>query len=188
MFGKNPTIFEINMEDDLLKKLKNGEEEAYHQLFNAYFSMLVAFALKYLGGLDLAKEVVQNAFVKLFDKRNSLEISSNIKSYLFKMVYNDCLNFLNREKNILRLHNEYALRLDPSQDYIEISEQTELEYKIYTAINKLPPQCQRIIRQSRFEGKKNQVIADELNISIRTVETQISKALKLLKAGINIFF
>jgi RNA polymerase sigma-70 factor, ECF subfamily len=176
------------MEDNLLKKLKNGDEEAYRQIFNEHFSMLVAFALKYLGDLNFSKEVVQNAFVKLFEKRNSLEISSNIKSYLFKMVYNDCLNVLKREKNILRLHNEYALRLDLYQDYIEISEQTELEYKIYTAINKLPPQCKRIIQQSRFEGKKNQVIANELNISIRTVETQISKALKLLKAGINLFF
>jgi RNA polymerase sigma-70 factor (ECF subfamily) len=176
------------MEDDLLKKLKNGDEDAFHQIFNGYFSMLVAFALKYLGDLDMSKEVVQNAFVKLFEKRNSLEISSNIKSYLFKMVYNDCLNLLKREKNILRLHNEYALGLDLYQDYIELSEQTELEYKIYTALNKLPPQCQRIIRQSRFEGKKNQVIANELNISIRTVETQISKALKLLKSRISLFF
>jgi RNA polymerase sigma-70 factor (ECF subfamily) len=104
------------------------------------------------------------------------------------MVYNDCLKVLKREKNIRRLHIEYALGLDLYQDYIEISEQTELEYKIYTAINKLPPQCKRIIQQSRFEGKKNQVIADELNISIRTVETQISRALKILKAGINLFF
>jgi RNA polymerase sigma-70 factor (ECF subfamily) len=176
------------MEKVLLQRLKLGDETAYHEIFNNYFSILVAFALKYLGDLDLSKEVVQNAFVKLFEKRNSLEISSNIKSYLFKMVFNDCLNVLKREKNILRLHNEYALGLDQYQDYIEISEQTELEYKIYTAINKLPPQCKRIIQQSRFEGKKNQVIADELNISIRTVETQISKALKLLKAGINIFF
>ena len=174
------------MEQVLLQRLKLGDENAYHEIFNNYFSILVAFALKYLGDLDLSKEVVQNAFVKLFEKRNSLEISSNIKSYLFKMVYNDCLNVLKREKNILRLHNEYALGLDLHQDHIEISEQTELEYKIYTAINKLPPQCKRIIQQSRFEGKKNQVIADELNISIRTVETQISKALKLLKAGINL--
>lgn len=176
------------MEQVLLQRLKLGDENAYHEIFNNYFSILVAFANKYLGDLDSSKEVVQNAFVKLFEKRNSLEISSNIKSYLFKMVYNDCLNVLKREKNILRLHNEYALGLDLYQDYIEISEQTELEYKIYTAINKLPPQCKRIIQQSRFEGKKNQVIANELNISIRTVETQISKALKLLKAGINLFF
>lgn len=176
------------MEQVLLQRLKLGDENAYHEIFNNYFSILVAFALKYLGDLDLSKEVVQNVFVKLFEKRNSLEISSNIKSYLFKMVYNDCLNVLKREKNILRLHNEYSLGLDLYQDYIEISEQTELEYKIYTAINKLPPQCKRIIQQSRFEGKKNQVIANELNISIRTVETQISKALKLLKAGINLFF
>jgi RNA polymerase sigma-70 factor (ECF subfamily) len=176
------------MEQVLLQRLKLGDENAYHEIFNNYFSILVAFALKYLGDLDLSKEVVQNAFVKLFEKRNSLEISSNIKSYLFKMVYNDCLKVLKREKNIRRLHIEYALGLDLYQDYIEISEQTELEYKIYTAINKLPPQCKRIIQQSRFEGKKNQVIADELNISIRTVETQISRALKILKAGINLFF
>lgn len=176
------------MEQKLLQRLKNGDENAYHEIFINYFSILVAFANKYLGDLDSSKEVVQNAFVKLFEKRNSLEISSNIKSYLFKMVYNDCLNVFKREKNILRLHNEYAMLQELNHDYIEISEQTELEYKIYTAINKLPPQCKRIIQQSRFEGKKNQVIADELNISIRTVETQISKALKLLRAGINLFF
>ena len=175
------------MEKELLHKLKLGDENTYQTVFNNYFPLLVAFANKYIQDLDLAKEIVQVVFVKLFEKRNSLEITTSIKSYLYKMVYNDCLNAINSQKITSRHYSQYARQIDIMADYLDVIEQTEKELRIFKAIEKLPPQCKLILQQSRFEGKKNKVIADELNISIRTVETQISKALKLLKAGINLF-
>ena len=176
------------MEHELLHRLKKGNENAWHAVFNKYFSVLVAFANKYVSDLDLAKEIVQVAFVKLFEKRNTLEITISIKSYLYKMVYNDCLNAIHSKKITSVHHTQYARQIDLLVDFQDVMEQTEKEQRIYNAINQLPPQCRLIIQQSRFEGKKNQVIADELNISVRTVETQISKALKFLRAAINLFF
>ena len=176
------------MEKELLHNLKMGDENAYHAVFNTYFPVLVAFANKYVNDLDLAKEIVQVVFVKLFEKRHSLEITTSIKSYLYKMVYNDCLNAINSQKITSMHYSQYARELNIQADYHDVMEQIEKEQRIFKAIDQLPPQCKLIIQQSRFEGKKNQVIADELNISIRTVETQISKALRLLRAGINLFF
>lgn len=176
------------MEQELLHQLKMGNEEAYHTAFNTYFPGLVAFANKYVFDLDMSKEIVQIAFIKLFEKRNYLNITTSLKSYLYKMVYNDCLNAINSKKIISRHYSQYAQQADQQADFQDVMEQTEKELRIYKALNKLPPQCKLIIQQSRLEGKKNREIADELNISIRTVETQISKALKILRAGINFFF
>ncbi|HAH24452.1 MAG TPA: RNA polymerase sigma-70 factor [Prolixibacteraceae bacterium] len=176
------------MEQELLHKLKIGDENAYHAVFNTYFPVLVAFANKYVVDLDMAKEIVQVVFVKLFEKRRSLEITTSIKSYLYKMVYNDCLNAINSQKITSKHYSQYARQIELLTDYHDVMEKTERELRIFKAIDQLPPQCKLIIQQSRFEGKKNQAIADELNISIRTVETQISKALKLLRAEINLFF
>lgn len=175
------------MEQELLQQLKMGNEEAYQTAFNTYFPGLVAFANKYVLDLDMSKEIVQVAFVKLFEKRNILNITTNLKSYLYKMVYNDCLNAIHSKKISARHYSQYTREMDLQTDFLDLMEQTEKELRIYKALEKLPPQCKLIIQQSRLEGKKNREIANELNISIRTVETQISKALKLLRAAINFF-
>ena len=176
------------MENNLLQRLRNGDENAYHEIFQNYFQVLVAFAYKYLNDLDLSKEITQNVFVKLFEKRQTIHITFNLKSYLFRMVYNDCMNLIKREKTIRFHHEEYIQGQDVYENMDDISEQTEKEYQIYQAINKLPPQCKLIIERSRLEGKKNQIIAEELGISVRTVETQISKALRLIKSSVKMFF
>ena len=175
------------MELELLHQLKMGNEGAYHIVFNTYFPELVAFANKYVSDLDTAKEIVQVVFVKLYEKHSYLNITTSLKSYLYKMVYNDCLNAINSKKISSRHYSQYALQMDPQADFQDLMEQTEIELRIYKALDKLPPQCKLIIQQSRLEGKKNKEIADKLNISIRTVETQISKALKILRSAINFF-
>lgn len=174
------------MEHELLHKLKIGNEKAYHAVFHDYFSVLVAFANKYISDLDLAREIVQVVFVKLFEKRQSLEITTSLKSYLYKMVYNDCMNAIKSKKISFEHYSRYALQMDLLTDFHDVIDQTEKELRIYKALEKLPPQCKLIIQQSRLEGRKNKEIAEELNISIRTVETQISKALKLLREGIKL--
>jgi RNA polymerase sigma-70 factor (family 1) len=176
------------MQLDLLHKLKSGDEVAYKTIFDENYPVLVAFANKYLNDLDIAKDTAQNAFVKFFEKRQSIEISSNLKAYLYKMVYNDCLNLIKSKKIKIGHFNKYSKELELTANFQDLVDETENEFRIYTAIEKLPPRCKQIILQSRIEGKKNKEIADELNISIRTVETQISKALKLIKTGLSILF
>jgi RNA polymerase sigma-70 factor (family 1) len=176
------------MQQELLNRLKAGDELAYKTIFDNYYPLLVAFAQKYLSDIDASKEIAQNVFVKFYEKRNSIEITSSIKSYLYKMAYNDCLNYIKNRDTILKHYSEYSKEQAKHEEYQDLIEETEQEYRIYKALEKLPPKCKTIVLQSRLEGKKNKDIADELNISIRTVETQISKALKLLKSSLNNFF
>jgi RNA polymerase sigma-70 factor, ECF subfamily len=171
------------MDEDLLCRLKDGNERAYKIIFDEYFAILTAFAYKYLHDLDTSKEITQNVFVKFYEKRNSIVITKSLKSYLFQMVYHDCISFLRNKKQIV-FHSEPLEEFNGDySDYEPNVEQAEEEYKLHQLIEKLPPQCKRIFKLSRFEYIKNEKIAEELNLSIRTVETQRSKAIKFLKSN-----
>jgi RNA polymerase sigma-70 factor (ECF subfamily) len=176
------------MQKELLYKLNNGDELAYKTIVDEYYPVLVAFANKYLSDLDVSKDIAQNVFVKFYEKRHSIQITSSLKSYLFKMVYHECLNYLKSKRTVLGHYSEYAKEMEAREDFQDTIEQTEEEYRIFKALENLPPKCRLIIEQSRLNGKKNQEIAEEMNISVRTVETQISKALKILKSSLSFLF
>jgi RNA polymerase sigma-70 factor (ECF subfamily) len=175
-------------QQELYSKLKKGDELAYKKVFDDFYPVLVAFANKYLRDVEWAKEISQNAFVKLYEKRHTIEITTSLKSYLFKMIYHDCLNSLKIRNRIKEHYVDFSENNETQIEYNDYTEESEDEYRIHNAIENLPPKCQYIIKQSRFEGRKNKDIADELNISVRTVETHISHALKLIRSGLNIFF
>ena len=162
-------------EQGILTGLQKGNEIAYQSLFNEYYELLVSFALKYVKSLDLAREMVQLVFITLFDKRKSIRITSSIRNYLQTAVYHQCLAELKRDGRFIEPIDESSVE---SRDFLE---EAEDEARIWRAINGLPTECRKIFVMNRLEGLKNQMIADELGISKRTVETQISKALKALR-------
>ncbi len=168
--------------DIILTKLKSGDERFYKSLFQTYYTPLTYFANKYVKNIEVAKELVQELFVKLFEKRYALAIDTSFKSYLYKSIYNSCINYLNQIS--IRENHHHKIK-DQKNDLIEFSEdeiyRIELEQRIYNEIEKLPAQCKRIFKMNRFEGLSNGDIAEQLNLSKRTVETQISKALKILR-------
>jgi RNA polymerase sigma-70 factor (family 1) len=132
--------------------------------------------------LDTGKEIVQDFFVHLYEIRSSVVITVSLESYLYQSVRNRCLNHIkqhqNQEKHLAQLQKE-----DESMEDIEADvERAELEHKIFRIIENLSPQCRRIFQLSRVQGLKNKEIAEQLNISKRTVETQISNALKALRS------
>ena len=166
----------------LIRQLKKGEESAYEMLFKEYYQMLVIFANKYLYDIEASKELVQDLFVYIYEKREKIEINSSLKSYLFRSVHNRSLNLINSE----RIRNKYAEHISRTIDLDEntIEKQmnhSELEHAIYRAIGDLPTKCRDIFKLNRFEGMSNSEIAEKLKLSKRTVETQISKALKILR-------
>jgi RNA polymerase sigma-70 factor (family 1) len=167
----------------LLEKLIDGDESAFKYLFDSHYRALTNFAYRFFRDADLAKDVVQNVFVKIYQNRPSLRTVDDIKNYLYKAVYNECLNELKKQDVRDRYHDQYA-SLQETTFFEQTLEQTEKENLIYQAIENLPPQCKRIFLMSRIEGKKNPEIADALKISVRTVETQISLALKNLRKTI----
>lgn len=169
----------------LLEGIYAGREEAYKSLFLLYFEPLTLFANKYLNDIDLSKDMVQEVFGQLYEKREQIQIEESLKSFLYRAVNNRCLNSLKRDSMKDRHHK--VIKLHSREDHYEdVMETAELESKIRQLMNSLPGECQRIFKMSRLEHKTNQEIADALQISKRTVETQISKALKIFREGLKI--
>ncbi len=174
-------------DEDLLRALPNDTAgRAFHELFNRYYTPLVTFASKLLDGVDepydQATDVVQNFFVSLYESGGACGASS-VKSYFFTSVKNASLNVLKHRK-IVRKYEEEAARESAnvaSDKADELIERSEADAKVAAALDKLPEQCRRIFLLSRFDNLTNQQIADMLKLSKRTVETQISNALKMLR-------
>jgi len=167
--------------------LKQGQNSAFETLYHLYFQKLSHFANSYIENEEESQEIVQNVFFKLWKKREKLAVDVNLHSYLFKMVKNSCLDYFKHQKvkanysqhcDIERKKiNHFALMDTPSTLYIE----NELLEKINSSVDKLPEACKRIFIKSRFQGMNHKEIAEELDISTKTVENQITKALKFLR-------
>lgn len=132
--------------------------------------------------LDIAREIVQEVFANLWEKRDTIQHDRSPKSYLGTAVRNRCLNYLRDNKKfdagmleIEGLGNDHAYE---EQDQLVAG---ELKTKIDEAINGLPGKCREIFIRNRMESKKYQEIADEMKISVKTVEAQMSKALKIMR-------
>ncbi|MCQ2226692.1 MAG: RNA polymerase sigma-70 factor [Bacteroidales bacterium] len=174
---------EVKISDiKLMEQIKAGDEKAFRSLFDCYFTPLTLFAERFTNDNEAAIDIVQTLFVSLYENRNSLNIR-NVKSFLYQSVKNRCINEIKRRKytetsidDILSVDNEAE---DDIEDAIAYS---ELKAQLAQALSTLQPQCQKIFELSRFDGFSNDEIADQLNLSKRTVETQISKALKQLRS------
>ena len=166
----------------IIEGLRSGRESAYRQLFDQYYQKLVVFAYKYLDDLESARDIVQEFYLYLYESRQSISIQTSLKSYLYSAVKNRCLNQVKHEQVKEKHRNMRRSEANVSDpDLEEIMDAVELEARVYEIVSKLPEKCRQIYIMSRVDGKRNREIADELNLSIRTVETQISKALKSLK-------
>ena len=164
---------------NIIKKL---DEATFELLFKSNFKALCWFAVKYVKDLDNAKEIVQDAFISLWEKRNCIDLSKPVKSYLSTMIYNRSLNYLRDNKkfnkDILSFEN-----ISPDATYYQTDKliETEISNKINSAIEELPEKCREIFILSRYENLKYQQIADKLQISVKTVEAQMSKALQHMR-------
>ncbi|MEM1000024.1 MAG: RNA polymerase sigma-70 factor [Bacteroidota bacterium] len=167
---------------EIVQRLRNGDRGAFEALFREHYAVMVRFARKFISDPAEAEEVVQDLFVQLWEKRNQLKLNTSIRSYLFTAVRNRCLNAIKHQK-VRDQHAEAVRNATPRReaDASESLEAAELQVRIQGAIEKLPTRCREVFVLSRFEGKKYQEIAEQLAISPRTVETQIGKALKLLR-------
>ncbi len=169
----------------LQQQLAQGSENAFEEVFNTYFKVLVVFAKKFVNDLDLAEDLVQEVLIKLYQNRKSIQFHTSLKAFLFQSVRNKCIDHLRSAKTKSEHHDQIrVMNYDEQFDLNDTMVQTELEERVYKAISGLPDQCQHIFKMSRMDGKRNQEIADELNISKRTVETQISNALKRLRKDV----
>ncbi len=169
------------MERDFISyKLRTGDEEAFNFIFNNYYEGLVLFALGFINDRDQAEEIVQGVFVKIWENHKTLDIKISIKSYLLKAVQNSCYDYIKHHKiktKFEELFSQKTIKDEITNDYFS----SNLIGRIDTAINNLPEKTGRIFRMSRFENMKYKEIAEQLNISIKTVEANIGKALQQLR-------
>ncbi len=170
-----------------LDKHKSDSGE-FEYLFRKYFPRLQAFARVIIKDNEMAKDIVQESFIKSWEEKNNIEWKT-FENYLFKMVRNRCLNYI-RDKNLAAEKMKYISELEQFEEIYRIDFvrdepylifEQELKEKINSAIIQLPPRCQEVFVKSRFDGMKNREIADELGINIKNVERHITTALKTLK-------
>ena len=171
----------------LIDRIRQNDEAAFRELFEAYYRYLVATAYQYLREAQLSRDLAQDVFVEVWDKRAQLRIEGAPKAYLRRAVINKCLNRIKREG-----------RMDVT-DPVELPETgtapvapaalaaAELQVVVDRAIAALPERCRVIFCLSRFEQKSHQEIAAALGISTKTIENQMTKALKALRAAVALF-
>ncbi len=154
------------------------DHREFEELFRNYFTPLMAFSRRILGDEEDAREVVHQVFINLWEKRSELDLSTSLKSYLFTSVNNRSLNVIRDRK---KFSSEEVPERAGEWDVSTQLEAMELEEKIRAAIDTLPERCREIFELNRFEGLKYSEIATQLDISVKTVENQMTKALKLLR-------
>lgn len=165
--------------------LHKNEDEGFEALFHSYYPLVLKSAYYLIKSEAIAEDLSQDLFLKIWNNREKLQVVSNFKGYLLKSIRNSVLDYLEKEKNNqMKLDN---LKLDwketPESTNGELS---ELKKKLEGVIATLPTQCRLVFSLNRFEGLNNQEISDYLGISKRTVETHISKALKIIREEMGI--
>ncbi|MCW3467355.1 RNA polymerase sigma-70 factor [Chitinophaga nivalis] len=172
----NTTLLEI--EDTL----------TFEQVFKAHFKGLHAYAYTLLKDEIMAEEMVQNVFCKLWEKSGDIKIKQSVSGYLYRAVYHESINYLRHQKvkATHQAHTRYQMTNEQSSNGNTSGKVIlkELQEKLDKALQDLPEKCRTVFQMSRFEELKYQEIADRLDISIKTVENQMGKALRLLRLNL----
>lgn len=157
-------------------------EAAFERVFKTNFKALHRYAYTFVKDEYIAEDVVQSAFVKLWEKSSDLRIHSSVTAYLYRSVYHECLNHLKHQK-VRTMHETFVKHTTSGSEGspAEQMQLKELQDKLSDALAQLPEGCRTIFQLSRFESLRYKEIADKLGISIKTVENQMGKALKVLR-------
>jgi RNA polymerase sigma-70 factor (ECF subfamily) len=164
---------------DCLRRLKQDDEQAFDALFGHYSALVYRFAYGYLKARTDAEEIVQECFLKIWERRQQLRDDMPLKAYLFTTAHNAILNLLRRRQQHLRFQ-AYTSSFEPGQVENE-ADYTALETLYQAALEQLPPKRREIFMLSRQQGLSYPEIAAQLNLSVKTVEAQMTQALKFLR-------
>ena len=173
-------------DQDLLTLFNNDRERGIEALFRHYFEMVHRSVLRIISNRSTAEDVSQEVFMDLWRKRDRLNITSSLPAYLRRAARNRALNHIRDQK--LKFDDSDEGHLELPSGAVSVTQRLaaeELQRRIDAAIEALPERCRIIFALSRFEEMTYREIAEELNISVKTVENQISKALRLLREALN---
>jgi RNA polymerase sigma-70 factor (ECF subfamily) len=167
-------------QSDLIDRIRGSEKEAFEELFTLYSQALIHFSRRFAGNNQAAENIVQDVFLRIWNNREKLNPGLNIKSYLYKAVKNQSLQYL-RHTNIVAKSKNKITSNNPVKSPEDRLSEKELAVIIQDAIHALPPQCRMIFSMSKYDHLTYSEIAEIQNISIKTVETQMGRALKFLR-------
>ncbi|MDX9881066.1 MAG: RNA polymerase sigma-70 factor [Prolixibacteraceae bacterium] len=170
--------------------LRSGNEKVFRQIMESWYSRLLNFANGYLRNEENAREAIQDVFLHLWDNRTKLADNTSLNAYLFTLTRNRCIDFIRRERLMLQF------RTDKQEEYLRLTENHhalsdpildgifawELQSEIDRTVSSLPEQCRKVFIMSRMHGMKNREISSLLDLSEKTVESHLTKALRTIRA------
>lgn len=175
-------------EDIIIDGIRSGSEVMFKLVYENYYSSLVILAGRYLYNYAECEDCVQTVFMRIWIKRESLQITQSISSYLFTAVKNQCLNII--DKNKYSINSDFNIQMINEYDELTPERLTtinQLKEKIQFLINQLPDRQHKAFILSRFKDKTYKEIAEILGVSIKSIEADISKALSFLKSNIDLY-
>jgi RNA polymerase sigma-70 factor (ECF subfamily) len=168
----------------LIESLKNGDERAYTYLIDTYHHKLCVYANSLVKNIYSAEDIVQNVFIKVWEQRTRLKSDHAIKSFLYKLAYNEFIDLYRKNQSLFSLEKSYYDALNS----IVLDDDSESLQRVINVVNKeiqnLPPKCKEVFILSKKEGLTNIEIAEHLDVSIKTVEAQITKAFSILRSSL----
>ena len=166
--------------------LRKGDNRAYHQIFDLYYSDLYNYASRIISDKYLLDDTVQDVFVNLYKNRDKIKLDVSLKAYLYKSTYNHCIDII-RHNNIQARYLDgevmdfYLSEMMRDPEVITKLKDEDIKIAIDNALNKLPPKCREIFRLKKIEGYSGSEISKKLNISLKTVESQMTIAYSRLR-------
>jgi RNA polymerase sigma-70 factor (ECF subfamily) len=173
-------------EQNLLNALRHDDERALRQIFDQHYPKLLGDVYRLVPDEDTCKDLAQEVFVDLWRKRTELDIHTSLRAYLRRAAVNKTLNYLKTQKRTLLDEPAHLEQLadDSAQEIRQKQGQETLEQALHAAIDALPEKCRLVFSLSRFEQRSHREIAEQLDISVKTIENQITKAMKLLREAL----
>lgn len=170
--------------NELLPGLQSGDEKAFSQVFLLLYPPLCQFAEKFVGDACDAENIVEDIFLKLWDRALLFNDEEHLKAFLYRSIRNACLNFLKVSKRAFERNTAFAKEQGEYDEATYLTEitRTEIIAELYAAISELPAQARKVIIKTYIEGQSNQEVADELGLSINTVKNHKQNGLALLRS------
>lgn len=176
-----------NTELELLAAIKRGEQGALNKLFHQHYTLLLSDVYRLIKDEDTCKDIAQEVFVELWNKRETLDVHTSLRAYLRRAAVNRALNHIKTSKRTVLDDDaqHWAETGENTEDTMEIHDRAETrEQLLRQAIDALPEKCRLVFSLSRFDNMSHKEIAEKLGISVKTIENQITKAMKLLREAL----
>ena len=166
-------------DNEIIRRIRQGDKVQFESLFRSSYVSLVRYAKTLIKDHDTAEEIVQDLFFRLWKDKEKIKIESSLNGYLFRSVHNRCLHYIEHNRIVERYAEEMSYRqTDNQENPSDILHYKELQARIARILERLPERCGKIFYMSRFEGLKYAEIAEKLSVSVKTVESNMGRALK----------